>query len=481
MRAMGFAKFRGYWTTEACKQELLKEGPSLTIENKREGAILPVLDRAPLGKIRASEVAVFPIDEGTHRIRFRTRSARGREFKITVARACPARIELLDRGKGPPVEPALPAEARQAKRQKISTRYLKITISEGRIVSAVIRKTRTRAGGIALGIKGQPISYDEQTWALLSGLHLAGGKHGLYASDRLGTYVFHDEASDAVFYRAALWMLTPKEYSQRHVAIERLGSMGDRSVLPAARAALGHENPAMRRAAAGAMAALGGKAESALLRRAAQRETSPQVKEHVKAAVQRIEDRARLRELVAQLQAENERKRFAALDVLKRMALFGPPPLGDVRADVFVRILEEADSAGMREGAAESLGQYRSKKVIAALLSRTKDESEGVRVRVASTLANLQAYAAGPAIEAMLHDKSAAVRAAAANALGRLGLLRFVPGLTKALEDEDKWVRNAAANALRRITRQSFGFDHAGGPGKRNEAIRKWRAWWEGE
>jgi HEAT repeat protein/beta-lactamase regulating signal transducer with metallopeptidase domain len=93
-------------------------------------------------------------------------------------------------------------------------------------------------------------------------------------------------------------------------------------------------------------------------------------------------------------------------------------------------------------------GATRDSAVVAALISRLKDESAEVRRAAANALGKLEDSRAVPALIAALSDDAARVRAAAADALGNFHDPRAVNRLSALLGDPDREVRKNALEAL---------------------------------
>ncbi len=94
------------------------------------------------------------------------------------------------------------------------------------------------------------------------------------------------------------------------------------------------------------------------------------------------------------------------------------------------------------------------------------------RVEVPAAEAALLARLAGPS-----RDANVGVRSAVAEALLGREAAAVRRGLVDALEDPEVGVRTAALRALERLAGASNGFDPAGDPARRAEAVRAWRAW----
>jgi HEAT repeat protein len=104
-----------------------------------------------------------------------------------------------------------------------------------------------------------------------------------------------------------------------------------------------------------------------------------------------------------------------------------------------------------------------------------------VRHDALHTLALLEGPAALETLEAALReDESALVRECAVRCCSVLDppSAESAELLIAALRDKDEAVREAAARLLRKGFGRHFGFDAAGDPLEREEAVRRWREWY---
>ena len=472
MKRLGFVRFRGHWTTKAAVEQFRKSLPGLTVTNERKDRVAVRLDRGPVGWVAPKETMSFVLRPGTRLLRFATRAGRGERHTIEAARGHNASVTLIERGKGPSVQPRFLAEAIKSGARTVSNRYARVRLHRGKVVSAKLSKSHTTSGAFALGVGKRRIAFDPSTWALLAGFYITGTKGSLYLSDRLGTTIIQDMRSQRALCAQALKLLTPAESRFVAVAAETLTRMREKKVLPHAARLLAAAQPDCRRAAAAAYAEFGQTQHLPLLRRARNAEKHARVTQAMDEAIRRLELRGKMRQLEQQLREGTQRQQFAALAALRQA---GP----DADTGVFIRTLQTSECPALREIAVDALGRSPGEGVVAARTAALTDKSAGVRKKAADALAALRSPSAAPKLGEVCFDPDPGVRAAAVAALGALSLARAVPALIDRLGDESKWVRRAAADALHHITGQTSQFQFDGDPKARSAVIEQWKDWWE--
>jgi len=78
----------------------------------------------------------------------------------------------------------------------------------------------------------------------------------------------------------------------------------------------------------------------------------------------------------------------------------------------------------------------------------------------------------------LLNSPDPADRAQATSKLAASNSQASVPHLIERLSDEDPFVRVGAAFALHQITGKDFRYDARAPRAEREQAIRRWEAWW---
>lgn len=83
------------------------------------------------------------------------------------------------------------------------------------------------------------------------------------------------------------------------------------------------------------------------------------------------------------------------------------------------------------------------------------------------------------AITPYLGDRDLMVRYEAAAALLQIGDWSSVPTLIEFLGNDDRRIRYKSFQILREKTRLDFGYDFNGAPHDREEALGRWKNWWQ--
>jgi len=111
------------------------------------------------------------------------------------------------------------------------------------------------------------------------------------------------------------------------------------------------------------------------------------------------------------------------------------------------------------------------------LLRALDDPSETVRVVAVRALAGVASDLGRRIGRGLAADPSPRVRAAALAVLARDPDRSSLEAIVSGLEDPDPYVREVAIIGLEKRRGDRFGFDPAGDPGTRAEAVSRWRAW----
>ena len=217
------------------------------------------------------------------------------------------------------------------------------------------------------------------------------------------------------------------------------------TLLPILISALRDPNPAIRGAAAQAVARMGaeaGPAYPALIE--ALKDPDPDVR--WKSASPLACD-AGLALLLEALRNQDGNVRSAAASALSCIAPNRRPALDalikaakDSDAKVRASVVGSLDTAGMIERGDAA--------VIAVWLEALRDSDRNVRRVAAGALGSVRTKAAVAALIEALQDREASVRRSVADSLARRDAAEAVPGLIQLLSDQDKEVRNAASRAL---------------------------------
>ncbi len=145
-----------------------------------------------------------------------------------------------------------------------------------------------------------------------------------------------------------------------------------------------------------------------------------------------------VQELLRTLQHRDEEVRSAAVESLRLM--------GDAGLKVLIAALGDEDS-GVRNAAAEALGDIGNQKAVGPLIQLLNDEYEYVRIAAAHSLGKLKNMLSITSLLKLFGDDYTGVRFAAADALASFGDI-VLPHLHNALSDQDAAVRVTATRAL---------------------------------
>lgn len=114
------------------------------------------------------------------------------------------------------------------------------------------------------------------------------------------------------------------------------------------------------------------------------------------------------------------------------------------------------------------------------LLGFLDDERPEVVATVLAALGATKDSRLVPYLRAAEHeDWSPALKLESARARVRLGDWQAMPVLIDGLESEDHFKRALCAQALYEATAETKGFDAAASLPEREEAVERWRAWWQ--
>jgi hypothetical protein len=109
------------------------------------------------------------------------------------------------------------------------------------------------------------------------------------------------------------------------------------------------------------------------------------------------------------------------------------------------------------------------------------DPDPEVRYKIVLCLKAMKRKEALPLVERFLRDPDVDVRVNAMDAMAEQGNRKVIPDLIRALEDEDLRIRRVAGKSLYYITGKEFGYHAHAEAEARQEAISRWRDWWETE
>ena len=113
---------------------------------------------------------------------------------------------------------------------------------------------------------------------------------------------------------------------------------------------------------------------------------------------------------------------------------------------------------------------------LAAAIPLLKDAAKNqARAALAERLARMTPHT----LRGKLQDEQPEIRRAAALASAMKEDRGFVPDLIRLLQDPEPRVSRAAHAALKTIARTDFGPANADSPEQRDEAIKRWKEWWE--
>ncbi|NES02184.1 MAG: hypothetical protein F6K22_04645 [Okeania sp. SIO2F4] len=122
----------------------------------------------------------------------------------------------------------------------------------------------------------------------------------------------------------------------------------------------------------------------------------------------------------------------------------------DVAVPGLVKLLEDSDKY-VRRGAADALGEIRSKTAVPGLIKLLEDSDYLVRYSAEKALGEIGSETAIPELIKLLENSDYSVRESAAEALGEIGSETAIPELIKLLENSDSGVRETVANTLGKI------------------------------
>jgi len=243
--------------------------------------------------------------------------------------------------------------------------------------------------------------------------------------------------------------LRSTDWCERFISAERLAARAkawavwaDR-VVPALLKALGDRDPAVRKAAARALARGGKPAAAAIL--AAIKHPQQRIRWRVAWVLGKIRHRPAVPALVAALGDEKPSVRRAAAGSLGW--------IGDRRAvaPLIQRLRDPVDD--VRAAAATALSALKGRRAFKALEGAVKDADRKVQKAVIEGLTSFrrQRRKVARLLRRRLRRGSAVARAAAARGLGRIKDRRAVRLLIRAIEDSSVSVRKAAVAALGEI------------------------------
>ncbi|MEW6744138.1 MAG: HEAT repeat domain-containing protein [Planctomycetota bacterium] len=115
---------------------------------------------------------------------------------------------------------------------------------------------------------------------------------------------------------------------------------------------------------------------------------------------------------------------------------------------------------------------------VPALLEALEDPNPQVRGAAAFTLGDIDDERASAALQDALEDREPLVRYEAARSLLYQGDWTGIPALIEGLRSSNPSIRLQCHDALRAETLQDFGYPVEGDETRREEAAKKWEAWW---
>ncbi|MFF5141517.1 HEAT repeat domain-containing protein [Streptomyces sp. NPDC013157] len=238
------------------------------------------------------------------------------------------------------------------------------------------------------------------------------------------------------------WLVTNADPAVRASVCLGLGTQGDPEDLPALRIRLSEDPaPTVRRAAAHAIARIGGHEAMTALVGAL---TDDEIDENLAHALAALQPSPALWLLTLLTDGTNQQQRGAAT----ALGL-----LGDRRAaPKLLDLLTEARTLPVRTAAVDAVGRLRHLPATAPLIGLLTDpETPGrLRARAAWALGQLGTPESEPALREALGEPVESIRLRAAEALGRLpGSPQAVESLTQAATDRSPDVQAAALQALR--------------------------------